>query len=74
MSICTREELEAMAASWKAALNALASGAVQSYSIDGRSLTRYDLPKIRSMLEWIAGQLAELDGSRRIVARPMIRR
>ncbi len=74
MSIYTREELETMAQEWKAALSQLGSGAVKSYTIDGRSLTRYDLPDIRNMLQWIADQLAELNGSRRMVVRPMIRR
>ena len=70
MSIWTREELQDLIAAWKAAYKAAATG--QSYTIQGRSLTRYDLPEIRKQLAYLEGELAALEGqgkSRRVQMR-----
>ncbi len=51
-----------MIAEWKAAYKSAATG--KSYSIGTATLTRYDLPQIRSQLEWLESELAALDGRR----------
>lgn len=72
-SIYTKEELHAEIAIWKKALAACATG--KSYTIDGRTLTRQDIPAIRSHLDWLADMLAAAENrSSRILVRPVIRR
>lgn len=60
MSIYTAEELQAEIERWKKALSSCATG--KSYTIDGRSLTRQDLPEIRKQLAWFERQLARVNG------------
>lgn len=70
MSIWTREELHDLLAAWKAAYKAAATG--KSYTIQGRTLTRYDLPEIRKQLAYLENELATLNGgrgSRRVIMR-----
>lgn len=57
----TREELEALQASYYAALSAVSSG--QSYTVDGLTLTRADIHSIRTQLTQIRRQLIDLDVS-----------
>lgn len=67
------DELAQAIADWKAALTACAAG--KSYTIDGRSLTRYDLDEIRRHLAWLLDLEEAMSGfgpTRRI--RPIIRR
>lgn len=72
-AIYTREELQAEMSLWKKALSACATG--KSYSIDGRSLTRHDLPSIRQHLAWLQDQLAAIDNrANTYFVRPMFRR
>jgi len=59
LSIWTREELEQQIAEWKKALTACSKG--QSYSIEGRDLTRSDLSEIRKTLKFLEAELARLD-------------
>ena len=59
-TIWTREELLDLIACWKAAYKAASTG--KSYTVQGRTLTRYDLPEIRQQLQ---GELAALDTGRR---------
>ena len=47
-TIWTREELLDLIACWKAAYKAASTG--KSYTVQGRTLTRYDLPEIRQQL------------------------
>lgn len=61
-SIWTREELLSLLADWKAAYKAASTG--KSYSISGRTLTRYDLADIRSQISYIESELAVLNGRR----------
>ncbi|MDR2077145.1 MAG: DUF6148 family protein [Desulfovibrio sp.] len=61
-SIWTRAELLEQVALYKKALLKCASGS--SYTIGSRSLTRQDLPEIRSHLSWLASELAALEGRR----------
>ena len=56
-TIWTREELLDLIACWKAA--------GKSYTVQGRTLTRYDLPEIRQQLVYLQGELAALDTGRR---------
>lgn len=60
MSIFTRTELDAQIAAWKKALLACSSN--QSYTIEGRTYTRADLPQIRATLQFLASELRSLDG------------
>lgn len=72
-SVYTKEELHAEISLWKKALTACATG--KSYTIDGRTLTRQDLPAIREHLSWLADLLAAAEKrSSRILVRPIIRR
>ena len=72
-SIYTKEELHAEIARWKQALTACATG--KSYTIDGRTLTRQDLPAIREHLSWLSDLLAAVEKRpSRILVRPIIRR
>ena len=61
-SIWTREELLSLLADWKAAFRAASTG--KTYTIDGRALTRYELPDIRQQLTYLENELAALDGKR----------
>jgi len=58
--IWTRAELLELLALWKAAYKAASTG--KSYQIQGRTLTRYDLPDIREQLHFLEEELAKLDG------------
>ena len=62
-TIWTREELLGLIACWKAAYKAASTGT--SYTVQGRTLTRYDLPEIRQQLVYLQGELAALDTGRR---------
>ena len=62
-TIWTREELLGLIACWKAAYKAASTG--KSYTVQGRTLTRYDLPEIRQQLVYLQGELAALDTGRR---------
>ena len=55
-TIWTREELLDLIACWKAAYKAASTG--KSYTVQGRTLTRYDLV-------YLQGELAALDTGRR---------
>lgn len=61
-SIWTHEELLSLLADWKAAYKAASTG--KSYSIRGRTLTRYDLSEIRGQISYLEKELAALDGNR----------
>ncbi len=61
-SIWTREELLSLLADWKAAYKAASTG--KSYTIDGRTLTRYELPEIRQQISYLENELAALNGRR----------
>ena len=61
-SIWSREELLALLADWKVAYKAASTG--KSYMIQGRTLTRYELPEIRKQLAYLENELAALDGKR----------
>lgn len=60
-SIWTKDELTSMIAEWKAAYRAAASG--RSYTIEGRSLTRYDLEDIRAQLDYLEDELDKVTGN-----------
>lgn len=62
-SIWTHEELTSLIAAYKAAYMAASSG--KSYSIDGRTLTRQDIPEILRQLDYLKGELAALRGQKR---------
>ncbi|WP_165174639.1 DUF6148 family protein [Desulfovibrio sp. ZJ369] len=74
MSIWSREELLSLLADWKAAYRAASTG--KSYTIQGRALTRYDLPEIRNQLSFLENELAALDrgGKGPVFVRARIRR
>lgn len=61
-SIWTREELLSLLADWKAAYKAASTG--KSYMVQGRTLTRYELPEIRKQLTYLENELAALNGRR----------
>lgn len=61
-SIWTKDELLSLIADWKAAYKAASTG--KSYSIGGRTLTRYDLAHIRAQLSYLERELAALSGRR----------
>lgn len=63
-TIWTREELLDLIACWKAAYKA-GRPRGKSYTVQGRTLTRYDLPEIRQQLVYLQGELAALDTGRR---------
>lgn len=62
MPIWKRDELLDLLALWKAAYRAAATG--KSYSIEGRSLTRQDLPEIRRQLSFLESELSSLEKGR----------
>ncbi|MDR2946710.1 MAG: hypothetical protein LBV79_08200 [Candidatus Adiutrix sp.] len=59
-SIWTKAELTAAIAEWKAAYRAASSG--RSYTIEGRTLTRYDLDDIRAQLDYLSKELDKASG------------
>lgn len=59
-SIWTREELTTLIADWKAAYRAASTG--KSYTIEGRTLTRYNLVDIRNQLAYLEKELDKLAG------------
>lgn len=61
-SIWTRGELLSLLADWKAAYKAASTG--KSYTIAGRTLTRYDLADIRAQISYLERELAALAGRR----------
>lgn len=61
MSIWTREEILQLISSWKAAYKAASSG--QSYTIDGRTLTRQNVSEIRNQLSYLERQLDAISGN-----------
>ncbi len=63
MSIWTHEELTELISCWKAAYKAASTG--KSYTVQGRTLTRYDLPEIRQQLAYLEGELVALETGRR---------
>lgn len=73
-SIWTREELTSLIASWKAAYAAASTS--KSYSIDGRSLTRQDIPEIQRQLRYLQGELAALSGQKQgpVIVQARVRR
>lgn len=62
-SLWTHEELTSLIAAYKAAYMAASTG--KSYSLDGRTLTRQDIPEILRQLEYLKGELAALRGQQR---------
>jgi hypothetical protein len=72
-AVWTRAELLELVAAWKAAYKAASTG--KSYTIQGRTLTRYDLAEIRAQLTFLENRLAQLDGRGGLVfARARFRR
>lgn len=73
-TIWTREELLDLIACWKAAYKAASTG--KSYSIQGRTLDRYDLPEIRKQLAFLESELAALNTGRRgpVIVQAVVRR
>lgn len=67
-TIWTREELLDLIACWKAAYKAASTG--KSYTVQGRTLTRYDLPEIRQQLVYLQGRAC---GARHRASRPHYR-
>ena len=61
-SIWTRPELIALLASWKAAYAAASTG--KAYTIQGRTLTRYDLAEITAQIKYLEGELSVLNNRR----------
>lgn len=54
----TLAEAETALAAWDAAL--VAASRNQSYSIEGRSLTRADVDEIRQTIDWLEARIARL--------------
>lgn len=70
MTIWKHEELLHLIALWKAAYKAASAG--QSYTIDGRTLTRQNVSEIRAQLSYLERQLDALNsgsGLKRITCR-----
>jgi|GluameStandDraft_1065615.scaffolds.fasta_scaffold151394_2 bacterioferritin (cytochrome b1) len=61
-SIWTEQELREEIDLYKRAIKACASGS--SYTIGSRSLTRQNLKELREHLDYLAGELAALEGRR----------
>ncbi len=59
MGIWTQAELEEQIALWKEAFKQASTG--KSYSINGRTLTRYDLAEIRTQLDYFKAELSRLE-------------
>jgi len=80
MSVWTLEELDAQIATWKEALNAVATG--RFYSVGGQSVSHYSLQDIQDQLAYLDAErnklLAEQSGRPRrpgpVVVRPVILR
>lgn len=71
MAIFTSTEIEEQLAEWKTALKRCAAG--QSYEVEGRKLTRADLPEIRATLRFLDAERAKISGhtaSVTVVGRP----
>ena len=64
----TLAELTALQSATLAAITALTTGGVKSYSVNGRSLTRNDLSELRTSYEWVTSKIAELSAPRRVSA------
>lgn len=62
-SLWSRDELLALIAAWKAAYKAASTG--KSYQIDGRMLSRQDVPEILRQLKCLRKELAALSGKGR---------
>lgn len=62
-TIWTREEFLDLIACWKAVHKAASTG--KSYTVQGRTLTRYDLSEIRQQLIYLQDELAALNTGRR---------
>ncbi|MFV0422268.1 DUF6148 family protein [Oleidesulfovibrio sp.] len=60
MGYWTKQELLTLLEAWKAAYKAASTG--KSYSIQGRTLTRYDLTEIRAQMAYLEQQLNKLNG------------
>jgi hypothetical protein len=58
MTIFTLPEIETQMAAYKAALMALSVN--KEYTVDGKTITRSDLPEIRKTLDWLHIQKQEL--------------
>lgn len=73
-SIWTYEELTSLIASYKAAYLAASTG--KSYSIDGRALTRQDIPEIQRQLAYLQAERAALTGQKRgpVIVQARVRR
>lgn len=69
MSIWTREELLTQISAAKKALLAAATG--ESYSVDGRSLTRQKIESLKNHLTYLQAELAALDGKGTLGIFPM---
>lgn len=69
MSVWTHQELQNHIAACKKALLAATTG--ESYSIEGRSLTRQKIEALRSQLAYYESELAKLDGKGSIAVIPM---
>lgn len=72
-SIWTEPELRELIAAWKQAWLRASTG--KSYTIDGRTLTRYDLDEIEATLGKLQDKLSELEsGSGPWLGRAVFRR
>lgn len=76
-TVWTLAEAQAMLASWKEALKALASGQVKEYQIGTRKLTMLDMESIQSQIRYFGSVVDELNGTintrsaRRVVFRDL---
>lgn len=68
--IWTKAELLSLLEDWKKAYKAASTG--KSYSIQGRTLTRYELTEIRAQIAYLEKELCKLEGqsgSKRVLMR-----
>ncbi len=76
MAIFTLTEIEEQITAYKAALKAVSLG--KEYTVEGKSLTRADLPEIRTTLEWLDSQRQGVSsgsgGSRMVINRGYVGR
>lgn len=61
MTAWTLAEVESQLTEWKAALTAVSRN--QSYSIEGRAMTRAQLPEIRKTIDWLERKHGELSSA-----------
>lgn len=54
----TLAEAETALAAWEKALTAVSRN--QSYSIEGRSLTRADVAEVRETIDWLEGKIERM--------------